>query len=130
VLGQLIGLDPNEGMRLGMQAGELMAQAEHLGPLNPRVLLESGVSALFTPPEYGGSIERAQQLLEHAVALYATDKPAPPLPAWGREEAYVWLGQVYQKQGKNDKAREAYGQALAIAPKYGFAQSLLAALPK
>lgn len=118
VLGQLIGVSRSRlaAMRLGPHAAAQMDRALELGPENPRVWLLRGTSAIFTPKLWGGGTERAEQYLRKALALYAADHPAPPMPAWGHADAYAWLGQVYQRQGKRDAARAVYGKALEIQP--------------
>ena len=54
----------------------------------------------------------------HAIELFATDNPTPPAPAWGKAEAYVWLGQVFQKQNRLAEARAAYNSALTVERDY------------
>jgi tetratricopeptide (TPR) repeat protein len=88
------------------------------GTENPRVLLLSAISALYTPSSLGGGTGAAEQLLNHAVLLYATDHPAPPLPAWGKAEAYAWLGQVYERTGRRREALAAYNRALRLEPRF------------
>jgi tetratricopeptide (TPR) repeat protein len=108
------------------QAALLGAGAE-----NPRVLLLSAVSALYTPSSLGGGVGAAEQLLNHAVRLYATDHPAPPLPAWGKAETYAWLGQVYERTGRHRAALAAYNRALRLEPRFAWVRDgLLPALRK
>jgi tetratricopeptide (TPR) repeat protein len=99
-----------------------------MGPSNPRVWLLRGQGAIFTPPEYGGGLKPAEEQLKRAIELFAKDAPKPGEPSWGRAEAYAWLGQVYEKSGDKAKAAESYKAALAIAPDFGFAKGLAAAL--
>lgn len=60
-------------------------------------------------------------------ALTAAQKSAllPPVSA----EALFVLGQVYQRMGENDAAREAYNRALELDANYSEAQQALSALP-
>ena len=116
VLGNLIGSDPSLGMTLGPASAEAMETAVSVGPTNPRVWLLRGQSAFFTPEQWGGGIEVAEGYLKKARDLFAKDSPTPPLPRWGASEVYVWLGQVYQKQGKREDAAAAYTKALEIDP--------------
>jgi tetratricopeptide (TPR) repeat protein len=121
------------------RAGELEADAQRAtqaaligsGAENPRVLLLSAVSALYTPSSLGGGTDAAEQLLNRAVLLYATDHPAPPLPAWGRAETYAWLGQVYERTGRHKAALAAYNRALRLEPRFAWVRyGLLPALRK
>ena len=104
------------GMRLGPKATEQMSRAVEAGPRNPRVWVLRGISAFNTPSAFGGGIDKAEAYLKKALELSATDSPAAPLPAWGRADVHVWLGQLYAKQGKRDAARAEYRAALALQP--------------
>lgn len=125
VLGQLIGSNPFRGMTLGPRSSDAMDRALELGPRNPRVWMLRGVNAMFTPAMFGGGIEKSEEYLRKAIALFADDKPAPPLPAWGHAEAYAWLGQVLRKQKRIDEARVAYAKALEIDPEFGWVRHVL-----
>lgn len=126
--GQLIAKDPSRGMELGMAAQASSGAALTMGLMNPRVWLVRGQGSFYTPEEYGGGLKPAEEQLKRAIDLFAKDAPKPGEPSWGRAEAYVWLGQVYEKAGDKVKAAEAYKNALAIAPDYSWAKSLAAAL--
>ncbi len=126
--GQLIARDPSKAMLLGIAAGRSNGAALSMGPANPRVWLVRGEGSIFTPEEYGGGLKAAKEQLTKAVELFEKDAPKPGEPTWGRAEAYVWLGQVYERLGDKAKAAEAYKTALSIAPDYGYAKALAAAL--
>jgi tetratricopeptide (TPR) repeat protein len=126
--GQLIAKDPSRGMELGMAAQASTSAALTLGPTNPRVWLIRGQGAIYTPPEYGGGLDQAEQQLKRALEFFAKDAPKPGEPSWGKAEAHLWLGQVYEKKGNKAKAAEEYKAALAIAPDYAFAKMVSAAL--
>ena len=89
--GFAIALDPNRGMELGQQIGLLQGRAMQLGARNPRVWLVAGIAAHNTPPEYGGGVDRAREMIKKAIELFATDTPGPLAPAWGRDEAAAYL---------------------------------------
>jgi tetratricopeptide (TPR) repeat protein len=130
-LGALIAADPARGMELGMRTRELMGAALDEGPANPRVWLLSGISAMFTPPEYGGGIGPAEERMRRAIELFAKDRPVAPLPAWGHAEAYAWLGQMLQQQDNIAQARTAYNKALELEKDFSWVKTvLLPALPK
>ena len=115
VLGQLIS-NPLQGMTLGPRSGSAMDRAIELGPRNPRVWMLRGVGAMFTPVLFGGGVEKAEEYLRKAIAFFADDRPAAPLPAWGHAEAYAWLGQVLHKQKRIGDARAAYAKSLELQP--------------
>jgi tetratricopeptide (TPR) repeat protein len=114
-----------EGMRLGPKTSEWMEKALAAGPKNPRVWVMKGIGAYNTPSMFGGGMDQAEKDLTLALALFSDDRPAPPLPAWGRADAHVWLGRVYGRQGKLDAARAQYDSALALQPNNGWITNVL-----
>ncbi|HEV8446119.1 MAG TPA: tetratricopeptide repeat protein [Gemmatimonadaceae bacterium] len=126
--GQLIARNPSRAMELGMQSQASTTSALRSGPANPRVWLVRGQGAMFTPAEYGGGLDVAEEYLKRAVELFASDSPKPGEPAWGKAEAYVWLGQVYEKKGDKATAADMYKKAVEISPNYRWAQWLASAL--
>lgn len=119
------------GMQLGPKSSEWIDRAMKLAPKNPRVLVLKGIGAFNTPASFGGGVEMAETFLKEALVQFETDKPAPPLPAWGRADAHIWLGQAYAKQKKVDAARAQYQAALALQPKNEWiTRSLIPALAK
>jgi tetratricopeptide (TPR) repeat protein len=125
VLGQLIGTNPLRGMTLGPRSGNAMDRAIELGPRNPRVWMLRGVGAMFTPAMFGGGVDKSEEYLRKAIALFADDRPVPPLPAWGHAEAYAWLGQALHKQKRIDDARAAYAKSLELQPENGWVRHVL-----
>jgi len=80
----------NEAMkRAPTQTGEaieLLEKAKELDPSNPRPWFVHGQNTLFTPAFFGGGEKNAKPLLEKAMSLYKTIKPASDImPAWGKE---------------------------------------------
>jgi tetratricopeptide (TPR) repeat protein len=112
-------------MTLGPQAQADLQKAMKLAPKNPRVVLLVGISTLFTPKQFGGGAEAAIPLLTKAVDLSQAESPADPLaPAWGDDDALVWLGQAYLQMGDAEKALERYRAALEVNPDNGMAKGL------
>lgn len=133
VLGQLIGLsgNPLSGMTLGPKASGLIDRAMDLEPNNPRVWLVRGMSAMFTPRMFGGGTDKAERDLRKAAELFGAERVVSPAPSWGHADAYIWLGQALQKEGKTEDARAAYEKALEISPSNAWVkQSLLPSLSK
>jgi tetratricopeptide (TPR) repeat protein len=117
-MGRMIGLDQIYSPTLGPLIPKEMNAAMAMGPNNPRVWLLRGIQSFYTKPEYGGGLSVAETQLNKAIELFATDNPAPPAPSWGKAEAYVWLGQVLQKQNRIAEARAAYNNALSVQRDY------------
>ncbi len=132
VLGRIIALSKNPvtGMTLGKKSGDAMDRAVELGARNPRVWLLRGIGAMFTPSMWGGGLDKAAAHLQKAVSLFESDQPQKPMPAWGKAEAFIWLGQVYANQGKADAARAAFDSAVKLEPDNGWAQALLSGRAK
>ena len=117
-MGRMIGLDQIYSPTLGPLIPKEMNAAVGMGPNNPRVWLLRGIQSFYTNPEYGGGLPVAETQLNKAIELFATDNPTPPAPSWGKAEAYVWLGQVLQKQNRIAEARAAYNNALSVQRDY------------
>ena len=125
VYGLQIGRSPLKGAFLGMRAARASARAMDLEPQNPRVLLLAGIGKLHTPRMFGGGEDRAEALLNRAVAAFRTEPSERPWPRWGRIDAYAWLGQVAARRGDPDAARRYYRQALEIEPQFGWVRWVL-----
>jgi tetratricopeptide (TPR) repeat protein len=125
VLGQMIGSNPIRGMTLGPRSSNAMDRALALGPNNPRVWLLRGIGAMFTPSMFGGGVDKAEEYLNKALALFPNDRPAPSMPAWGYAEAYIWMGQVHKRRDRIDDARQAFKRALELQPDNGWVKHVL-----
>lgn len=115
IYGAQIGLTPWRAMTLGPRIAEAFEKAEQLGPENPRVFLQKGISLLFVPRAFGGGAEAAERELRRAEALFARER-SRQWPDWGRVDVLAWLGQARAKQGDRDGARALYRRALTMAP--------------
>lgn len=116
VLGELAGLHPMRAMIFGPRASRALERAAELEPSNPRVLLQQGISYLFTPRAFGGSLEKAEEKLRRARVLFARGGEEP-WPSWGRVDVLAWLGQVLAEKGQPAEARAVYEQALELEPR-------------
>jgi tetratricopeptide (TPR) repeat protein len=127
IIGQIIGSsgNPLTGMRLGPRSGRMMDRAVELAPNNPRVWLLKGISSMFTPALFGGGLDDAERHLRRATDLFAVERTALPAPSWGHADAWIWLGQTYERKKKPADARMAYERALLIAPDHGWVRQVL-----
>lgn len=125
VYGLRIGANPALGATLGQQSRDEHATAARLGPENPRVWLQRGISAFFTPEAFGGGLERAGEYLDRSLELFEADDPERPLPRWGWPDAHVWRGRVHEGMGQADQARAEYEAALALEPEYAWVRDVL-----
>jgi tetratricopeptide (TPR) repeat protein len=117
-MGRMIGLDQIYSPTLGPLIPKEMNAAVAMAPNNPRIWLLRGIQSFYTSQEYGGGLPVAETQLNKAIELFATDNPTPPAASWGKAEAYVWLGQVLQKQNRIAEARAAYNNALSVQRDY------------
>ena len=76
------------------RANGVLTTAMKLNPENPRVFYLQGLMVLNTPSEYGGGKQAALPLLEQAVKLYESFKPAKKInPGWGKDDCLNMLAQ-------------------------------------
>lgn len=125
VYGRQIAADPARGRNLGRAMALARARAMAVGATNPRVYLLAGIAAFYADRSAGGGLDAAEQLLHAAVELFERDRAAPPEPAWGRAEAYAWLGQVYERTARRPAAKEVYARALALEPDNSWVRDVL-----
>lgn len=73
-------------MQYGQKIQEYTQDAMTQDPANPRPYYFSGISLKNTPAEFGGGCATAKPILDKALELFATFKPASELhPSWGKE---------------------------------------------
>jgi predicted Zn-dependent protease len=129
--GSMIGDSMLRGIRLGPQATEAEDKGRALQADNPRLLMLTGISAMFKPAAFGGGDDRAHERLTRAIAQFERERPAPPAPAWGHAEAWAWLGQLEVRRNRLEAARRAYERALALEPDFAWVRhDLLPALAR
>lgn len=127
--GQMMGMNPMQGMSLGPKSSEAMENAKELAPKNPRVWLISGTQDYFTPGMFGGDKERALEKFKKAARLAEEESVQDPLmPSWGHTEAYTWIGIAHMNAERYDQARTAFETVLNINPDHGWVKHVL--LPK
>jgi tetratricopeptide (TPR) repeat protein len=122
------GDDPSAVREQLTLSSRLLERAKELAPANPRVLWAQGAAFLFTPPEYGGSTERAIETYRQMVK--AADAAAPttsPLPDWGKPEALMSLAFAHLNQAAPDldSAAEEAHEALRLQPAWSYVRDVL-----
>ncbi len=125
ILGIELGFKPQLGMINGMKSGKEIEKAKKLDPENPRVYLIDGTGKLYTPPMFGGGVDKAIALFEKAAELFAKEKDRGIYPDWGKDEVYVFLGNAYKEKKDDSTATEFYRKALEVNPDFGWAKHLL-----
>jgi hypothetical protein len=89
ILSAKIGVAPMQrGASLGPQSGILLEEAIKLDPTNPRPYYLKAMSAMYTPPMFGGGKDKAIPLFEKSIDLYSKFKPSSTImPDWGGKQA-------------------------------------------
>ncbi len=124
-IGLQIGANPLKGMLLGPKSTSAVERALALAENNPRAWMLHGTAAIHTPSMFGGGLDRATERLERAIALFETDAPPPPLPAWGHAECYAWLGIAKMQSDDLEGAEAAFASALALEPGFAWVRDVL-----
>jgi Tfp pilus assembly protein PilF len=77
-------------------------------PRNANAYVARATSYFFTPEKFGGSKEKAVDMLKKAIAAEPGSDAA--------QTAYVWLVVVYQSLGQKENAVSEITQALKLNP--------------
>ena len=93
VSGLYIRLNPMvNGMKYGPVASMQLEKAKLLDAENPRIYMQQGITAYFTPAQWGGDKEKGKALMETAAAKFETFKPASSIhPNWGKKTNEMFL---------------------------------------
>jgi predicted Zn-dependent protease len=113
LLGELIPHVFAGGMRYGRQSTSEIEKAIELDPHNVNAYIARAVSYFYTPSAFGGSHEKAVEMLKKAVNLDSRS-----------DTAHIWLARVYLEDGKKNDSRGEIDEALRLNPQRGFAQSV------
>lgn len=109
-----------KAVRLGPEILSLQHHALRNGPDNPRVHYVIGTGRMRAPRPFR-NLDRAQEHLERAVALFEAERAQPrdaTDPSWGDVESLGLLGDLLVIRGELARAEPSYRQALALNPLY------------
>ena len=123
--GQEIGNSAWKGMTIGPKSSAAIETALKLARDNPRVALQAGVGAFFTPKMFGGGLDKAEKEIRRAEMLFAKESTNQPWPNWGRLDVLAWMGQVLAAKGDREGARAYYDRALKLQPDFGWVRFVL-----
>jgi len=116
--GQVIPANVLLAMRFGRCAMDSVKKAIELDPQFSDAYLSRGVGNYYLPPTFGGGPELAVQDFRKAIQLSSKSS-----------EAYLWLGIALRKLGKNQEARSALQQSVALNPNRVWARQQLEKTP-
>lgn len=111
LLGELIPHVFAGGMRYGRQSTSEIEKAIELDPNNVNAYIARAVSYFYTPSAFGGSHQKAAEMLKKAINLDAAS-----------DTAHIWLAQVYLGDNKRSDALREINEARQLNPERGFAQ--------
>jgi hypothetical protein len=79
-------VDNSRAMTLGPKASGMLQKAMAQAPQhNPRAMMNLAQNLYYTPEAFGGSKQKAMELMEKALAAYDSFQPETPLhPNWGK----------------------------------------------
>jgi tetratricopeptide (TPR) repeat protein len=104
-------------MSAGPKAKKEFERALALDPESPRAHIDLALSYFFTPKMFGGSLNKACELLQKALDLAHTPHT--------QFLAHVWLYQVLKKLGRDEEARAHAEAARGIYPQSRWVNALL-----
>ncbi|MEO0232687.1 MAG: hypothetical protein ABIL90_01930 [candidate division WOR-3 bacterium] len=125
LLGSLYGMKAKglfKGMVYGPKSEKNFKRAKEIDSLNPRVYYLEGISFLYKPKEFGGSVQKAIKNFKRAINIFEKGKGERGIINWGHLECMMFLGISYEKVDSLDKAENIYKKVLEIDPDYGWAK--------
>ncbi len=105
---------------LAMQADKLFDAALGLDPANWEARFTKAVALSYWPP----NMNKGEEVIQHFQTLIQQQETQPPQPHFAG--SYVWLGEQYQKSGRNDYARMVWERGAGLFPNDEGLQSKLA----
>jgi len=123
-----VGNDPTVLREQAVRLRPLLKRAKELAPDNPRVLWAEASTYLYSPPEHGGSVQRAIEIYRRMSEVSpAVSDAGSPLPDWGKPEALMSLAYAHlsQKPPDLDAAGEEAHAALRLQPEWSYVRDVL-----
>ncbi len=111
-----IALRPLRAVQLGPRIYRLLDHAADQNGDYPRVWIEKGNSAFFTPAVFGGRKENAIAYYQKAVAIF--EQHTPRNHRWLYLSTLVSLAGAYEQTGQTDRAIETLEKALEYEPRF------------
>lgn len=112
-----ISFNPGRAIPLSARADKNYKKALKLDPQNLRAYLSIARSDFYTPKQYGGG-KIAEEYFLKAISLPEQTATYLYAPTWGKDEAYWFLVQFYQREGRIEDALLYCKQGLKKYPKH------------
>ena len=95
---------------LGMKADLAFDDALKVDPNNWEARFTKAAALSYWPPQ----LNKGQEVIDHFTTLVNQQEAQAPQPQFA--QTYVWLGDQYQKSGRNDYALAAWQRGAALYP--------------
>jgi tetratricopeptide (TPR) repeat protein len=95
---------------LAMQADKLFDTALGLDPQNWEARFTKAVALSYSPASMG----KSDEVIQHFLTLIQQQETQPAQPQFA--ETYAWLGDQYQKAGRNEDAHNVWARGAALYP--------------
>jgi tetratricopeptide (TPR) repeat protein len=115
--------DVREQGILAMQADKVFDTALSLDPSNWEARFTKAVALSYWPP----MLNKGEEVIQHFQTLIQQQELQAPQPQFA--STYVWLGEQYQKAGRNDEARTIWQRGAALFPGQEQLKNKLASAP-
>ena len=95
---------------LAMQADKVFDTALSLDPSNWEARFTKAVALSYWPP----ALNKGEEVIQHFQTLIQQQEAQTPQPEFA--DTYLWLGDQYQKAGRNDDARAVWQHGAVLFP--------------
>jgi tetratricopeptide (TPR) repeat protein len=102
--------DVREQGILAMQADKLFDTALNLDPSNWEARFTKAVALSYWPPNMG----KGEEVLQQFTTLAQQQETQSPQPEFA--DTYMWLGEQYQKSGRNEDAQSVWERGAFLFP--------------
>jgi hypothetical protein len=124
-------LAPDRAQVVGFFGNEHEQRAAELAPDDPRLVAIQALDRFYSPPQHGGDETEGLAMLRDALARFESAPPANSgvLPDWGHAMTWAWYATALKRAGAatDDEVHSAARKALALAPDFAYARTLLPA---
>jgi hypothetical protein len=115
--------DVRERGILAMQADKVFDSALNLDPSNWEARFNKAVALSYWPATMG----KSDEVIGHFLTLIQQQETQPQQPQFA--ESYLWLGDQYEKVGRNDDAHSVWERGAALFPEHQQLKNRLIASP-
>lgn len=126
--GMKAGLSGFKAMFIGPKSSDAAEKALEIDAEHPRAVVADGLRLFYTPGAFGGDREKAAEVLDGAVALFADGNGQRGEICWGEDTALLYQGLSYASVDELALAAQAFETVLERHPDHHWARLRLAQL--